>query len=408
MAVVDNTALFRARCKMIMTRQNALKAKDRQNTPEPIPPTPAEHPSAIKLRESSKSFRLYASQAKDIVRNITELRELVAKKRRNYVLCGGVGGSFSAYGQANFMSDNDRRQFDADTDVAMRQCGKLIKSLKAAVESDTNLRHDDELTHLKMVIQLLSVYLKEVCKIVAQLREVHLKKTRNLQRVCRLANLVDLYQNSLSAKKVEDLAAERKVKDLESKWASDKLAQDDGWDDFETEVPFKVVDTKANVKTESTDDTFKPFRPPTPEISEGVRQRKVKQEPQTYDAEIHETHYAPDEPLLELSEQEQEQLLIENEQMFLRFSRTNTEIQKIETQMSEIKRLQDTFAEKVLEQEQDIEQIHVKTVHTLDNLEAANDFIRQAIQNSASRRVVMLFCLIVLTFTLLFLDWYNP
>uniref|UniRef100_A0AC35FE53 Uncharacterized protein n=1 Tax=Panagrolaimus sp. PS1159 TaxID=55785 RepID=A0AC35FE53_9BILA len=29
MAVTDNTALLRARCKMIKTRQNALKSKER-------------------------------------------------------------------------------------------------------------------------------------------------------------------------------------------------------------------------------------------------------------------------------------------------------------------------------------------------------------------------------------------
>lgn len=134
----------------------------------------------------------------------------------------------------------------------------------------------------------------------------------------------------------------------------------------------------------------------------GKEKQEVKQE---MIAEIHDDPVTPD---IELSKEEQEQLMIENEELYQRFARTNTDIQRIETQMNEIKRLQDTFAEKVLEQEAEIEQISVKTMHTLDNLEAANDFIRQAIQNSASRRVIALFCLIVLTFTLLFLDWYNP
>lgn len=172
MAITDNTALLRARCKMIKTRQNALLSKERQNKPEPIPPTPAEFPSKTRLQESSTNFRLFASQARDILRNITELRDLVLKKRRDYILRsgGGVGGQISIYGQNNFMSDNDRRQFDVDTDTAMRQCGKLIKSLKQQIETDQTLRKDDEEKHLKMIIQMLSVYLKDVCKIVAQLR----------------------------------------------------------------------------------------------------------------------------------------------------------------------------------------------------------------------------------------------
>lgn len=61
-----------------------------------------------------------------------------------------------------------------------------------------------------------------------------------------------------------------------------------------------------------------------------------------------------------------------------------------------------------MDQERDIDSIHTQTIHTLDNLEIANEFIREAIRNTATRRVISLFCLIVLTFTLLFLDWYNP
>lgn len=61
-----------------------------------------------------------------------------------------------------------------------------------------------------------------------------------------------------------------------------------------------------------------------------------------------------------------------------------------------------------MDQERDIDIIHTQTIHTLDNLEVANEFIREAIRNTATRRVILLFCLIVLTFTLIFLDWYNP
>lgn len=278
----------------------------------------------------------------------------------------------------------------------MRQCGKLIKSLKQQVENDQNLRQEDEMKHLKMVIQLLSVYLKDVCKIVAQLREIHLKKTQNLQRICRLANLVDLYQTNLTkvkeederlAKRAENLAAELERTNLESfeeKWET--------LNDFDENKP--LLKKSKN------------FRSASPELFDGPRRRgkKIQEKMTELDREIQS--FSPE--MLKLTEKEQEQLLAENQELFFKFSKTNNEIQKIENQMHEINRLQNTFAEKILQQEIEIEQINVKTIHTLDNLEAANDFIRKAIQNSASRRVIMLFCLIVLTFTLLFLDWYNP
>uniref|UniRef100_A0A914Z754 Syntaxin-18 n=1 Tax=Panagrolaimus superbus TaxID=310955 RepID=A0A914Z754_9BILA len=436
MAVTDNTALLRARCKMIKTRQNALKSKEGKDNPEPIPPDPLEAPTPSKLLENSNNFRLFASQARDILRNISELRNLVLSKRRDYLLCS-VGGHFSAYGHSNFISDYDRRQFDSDSgnaflwtefesrqlsmttvfvayrltcfllDTAMRQCGKLIKSLKSQMASDKTLR-EDEHKHLQCVIQLLSVYLKEVCRIVAQLREIHLKKTQNLQRICRLANLVDLYESNLSAIKVEEEAKIKRVKALEEEFEREARGdvKDEGWEklDDEENVPLILKDDNdQKTKKMLIESELSKVR------DDGLRQRNMKTEPMSqFEQEIHFESTNSDHGLTELSKEEQAQLLAENEELFIRFARTNTEIEKIETQMAEIKKLQDTFAEKIFEQEQEIEQIHVTTSHTLDNLEAANDFIRQAIQNGASRRVIMLFCLIVLTFTLLFLDWYNP
>ncbi|KIH66834.1 hypothetical protein ANCDUO_02839 [Ancylostoma duodenale] len=119
--------------------------------------------------------------------------------------------------------------------------------------------------------------------------------------------------------------------------------------------------------------------------------------------------------------------MAENERMFERFSHVHSHIEGLETQITEIQRLQEAFAEKVcfifvqvniyyfstcsvkvMDQEKDIEIINEAALHTSENLKDGNEWIRQAISNSAGRRVVVLFCIIVITFTLLFLDWYNP
>ena len=44
---------------------------------------------------------------------------------------------------------------------------------------------------------------------------------------------------------------------------------------------------------------------------------------------------------------------------------------------------------------------------TTENLQMANEQIREAIKNNAGFRVWILFFLVVMTFSLLFLDWYN-
>lgn len=61
----------------------------------------------------------------------------------------------------------------------------------------------------------------------------------------------------------------------------------------------------------------------------------------------------------------------------------------------------------MLEQEKDVERIIGTVIGTTENLKDANTQIRQAIQSNAGLRVYVLFFLLVMSFSLLFLDWYN-
>lgn len=61
----------------------------------------------------------------------------------------------------------------------------------------------------------------------------------------------------------------------------------------------------------------------------------------------------------------------------------------------------------VTSQKHDIERISNMIVGTTENIKDANEQINQAIQRNAGLRVWVLFFLIVMSFTLLFLDWYN-
>lgn len=58
-------------------------------------------------------------------------------------------------------------------------------------------------------------------------------------------------------------------------------------------------------------------------------------------------------------------------------------------------------------QSYDIERIGNVVVGTTENIKDANEQIKQAMQRNAGLRVWVLFFLIVMSFTLLFLDWYN-
>jgi len=381
----DNTALFRARIKALKLRQDDTTRKRLRSTSlvesseeqkllpqidqKPIPPTDEEPEPAV----ISPNFPLYTAHARQICQHIRELADLVLERRKSYLLT-----SVNVYGHDNFMTDDDRRQFDSDTDLAMKQCSRLVRNLEFQLDNDPSLRKDDEYPHLKAVTLLLNVYLKNVCKIVSELRAVHLKKTQYLNKICRLGNLVDMCGSKINKIEVPKLNVPKKMENVETKREND-IGEIFRSKQFEGE--HRTLESRS-LQQESADPVFT--------------------EPQVIEDDESEVQD------IDLNQSEQAQLSIENQHLFERFIQRNSEIEQLEGQFSELQKLQQTFVEKVVEQEKDIEIIHEKTIHTLDNLDQANDFIREAIKNSASRRVIALFCLIVLTFTLLFLDWYNP
>uniref|UniRef100_A0A183C2E1 Syntaxin-18 n=1 Tax=Globodera pallida TaxID=36090 RepID=A0A183C2E1_GLOPA len=419
-AVTDNTALFRARTQILCRKaEGSLENEAVQVTKEGARAT------------GSANFPLYCAHARQILMDVTELRDLVLDKRKEYILCSNA---FSLYGVQKFMSDEDRRKFDRELDLAFKHCTKLIKGLEVQIESDRTLRRADELRHLLAVSNLLNIYLKEVLTIVTQLREIHVRKSRQMRRICRLANLVEMYGVRLEkTQKEEEAKASRLAQMMEELREGE---QRHGEREKATEENKENVqerdDEKPKTKTENTKkmaeeqqrsvDGWEEAQLREEELPITVEERPrpvdAWEEAKTGEEELHiKTEERPrlvdqweevNTEKVKLVKGEQAQLLEENKKLFERFTATDSELVGIETQMSEIQRLQGIFAEKISEQEQDIDIIHSRTVYTLDNLETANEFIREAIKNQANRRVILIFCLLVLTFTLLFLDWYNP
>ena len=108
-----------------------------------------------------------------------------------------------------------------------------------------------------------------------------------------------------------------------------------------------------------------------------------------------------------LSPQEMQMFEQENEKMYEDLMSLKDEVQQIETKVVKIAELQQIFTEKVLQQKDDIDLIAANAVAATENVTDGNEEIRKAIQRNASTRVYVLFFLLVMSFTLLFLDWYN-
>ena len=110
----------------------------------------------------------------------------------------------------------------------------------------------------------------------------------------------------------------------------------------------------------------------------------------------------------ELSPEDIQMLQSENDQLLNELNNITEEVKQIESKVVHIAELQQIFTEKVLDQDKDLDRLMTTVVGSTENVKEANEQIRQAIQRNAGLRVWILFFLLVMSFSLLFLDWYNP
>ncbi|XP_061370965.1 syntaxin-81 [Gastrolobium bilobum] len=82
-------------------------------------------------------------------------------------------------------------------------------------------------------------------------------------------------------------------------------------------------------------------------------------------------------------------------------------VQETETKMVEMSALNHLMSTHVLQQAQQIEHLYEQAVEATKNVELGNKELSQAIQRNSSSRTFLILFLFVLTFSLLFLDWYN-
>lgn len=78
-----------------------------------------------------------------------------------------------------------------------------------------------------------------------------------------------------------------------------------------------------------------------------------------------------------------------------------------ETKMVEMSALNHLMSTHVLQQAQQIEVLYEQAVQATMNVELGNKELSQAIQRNSSSRTFLLLFLFVLTFSILFLDWYG-
>uniref|UniRef100_A0A674PJN1 Syntaxin-18 n=1 Tax=Takifugu rubripes TaxID=31033 RepID=A0A674PJN1_TAKRU len=253
---VDITLLFKASVKTVKTRNKAIGIGFDSPKDE------------IFKRNRPKGG--FSPRAKEVVTNITKLKDFLLQHRKDYVSAGSLISS-----DLTCMTDSERDQIDQDAQIFMRTCSEAIRQLRNEAEKQLVPAQIKE--HRGVVLDLIEMYLKGVCKLYSEQRAIRVK-------------------------------------------------------------------------------------------------RMFEQENQRLESEMNN--------------------LVD-------------EVRQIEGKVVEISRLQEIFTEKVLQQEAEIDGIHQLVVGATENVKEGNEDIREAIKNNAGFRVWILFFLVMCSFSLLFLDWYD-
>ncbi|KAE8298126.1 Syntaxin-18 [Larimichthys crocea] len=320
---VDITLLFKASVKTVKTRNKAIGIGFDSTKDE------------IFKRSRAKSG--FSPKAKEVITNITKLKDFLLQHRKDYVSAGSLISS-----DLTRMTDNERDQIDQDAQIFMRTCSEAIKQLRNEAEKQVTSAQIRE--HRGAVLDLIEMYLRGVCKLYSEQRAIRVKRMVDKKRLSRLAP--------------EHHSRVEKTPEVEP--TEEKTVKEESTEKSVPEVP----DNPVNMWEES----------------------RVEDE------------LSPEE--IQMFEQENQRLVSEMNSLV-------DEVRQIEGKVVEISRLQEIFAEKVLQQETEIDNIHQLVVGATENVKEGNEDIREAIKNNAGFRVWILFFLVMCSFSLLFLDWYD-
>lgn len=305
---------------------------------------------SIMPKSRKKEGDSFNSKALDVVKGITKFQKFLLQCQADYL------NEFSHISNISSMSEEERDEIDENAEEFIKTCGHAIQKLKMNL-NQPNLNRDES-GHRVAVVELIQNYHVETSKLYSRLKAFRVKQ-------------------AIDVKQMSKLGSNHRTETKKKKKESEKKEESPLSSASNTNKDSPVMQTTTVIKEKSSSNVFM------------LEDRKPKED----------FHFTAEE-----TQMFQE----ENEMLYNQMNSLVKEIQNIEGKVMEIGQLQEIFHEKVLSQSDQIEGIHTTAVTTTENVNEGNEQIREAIKNSATFRVWILFFLVMCTFSLLFLDWYNP
>lgn len=341
---MDITSLFKASVKTVRLKSSANAF-------------PVLEKSRILSKKPSNEF---SEKAKKIRFQLTQLKNLLVENRAAYM-------QFAYHLKSSAqMTDEERDVIDRESENIIRISTNMLNDFKA--ECRTAKRSKQMTEFMDLVIDALSSYMNAVHHIANEQKQFRIQRELETYKFLKL----DADNKSRSS-------ALSKLTPLDVRNGQEKHRKENGR------------------KTPPRDDETDEFS----EYLEGSRAKVISQD----DELANSSTFLEDEE--ELSPEDIQIFESENVQLYNELKGLSEEVEQIEKNVVDIAHLQEIFTEKISLQKTDIDRIANTVVGATENVKDANEQIKQAIQRNAGLRVWVLFFLIVMSLTLLFLDWYN-
>uniref|UniRef100_A0A0P4W6J4 t-SNARE coiled-coil homology domain-containing protein n=1 Tax=Scylla olivacea TaxID=85551 RepID=A0A0P4W6J4_SCYOL len=360
----DLTTLFKSCVKTIRTRNKAMGVTLPQTKIFPSSPTPFSH---------------FYSRARDVMSNITSHRNLLHDHRKKYL-----------QHQDHSMSDCERSYMEKVVKTNLRIIDDNIRTLNTDLQGE-QMGSKDAQECQQSIMTILRMNFQEINSTFKHMKELRKKKQKEKDNLYRL-------QRPASSKKQTSSIA-------------DEIHRTPN-----TALRESQESSRSALETSQSEWSDWPESPDADHSSQDGNQDRDDKETRggsssgTSDVEKKQTSYLEEEMekmLEELSAEERQMLEEENTHLYKELQSNHEEVRQITRQVVELGQMQDLLSENVDLQTTQIDKIQETIIAATENVKAGNEQVREAMRKDAGFRVWIMFFLIVMSCTILFLDWYN-
>eukprot|EP00127_Corallochytrium_limacisporum_P003149 Clim_evm78s146 gene=Clim_evmTU78s146 len=136
-------------------------------------------------------------------------------------------------------------------------------------------------------------------------------------------------------------------------------------------------------------------------------QRSVQSTPVVME-ELHRQHHEDNIfQAAPLSKEDEQMLVEENQALLEELQARSNEVDRIQKSIMEIAHLQEVFTSHVIKQAEQLDNMQTDTIVANENVMKGNEYIQKAIDTGVGFRIWALTFIMILSFCLLFLDWFH-